>query len=94
MAPAIGAGAVAPAWPADNKSTGIPPRMHASMTWQASVANFIGGTTKQFVFEMKGRAPPVVLAARQRMDQIEHPGMCDGSTNEVPMCFVVPRTQA
>ena len=46
-------GAVAPAIPAESKSTGIPPRIHASITSQASVANFIGGTTKQFELEMK-----------------------------------------
>ena len=65
IAPAIGAGAVAPACPAESSRTGIPPRTHASMTWQLSVANFIGGTTKQFELEMNGRlrkpaSPPAI----------------------------------
>ena len=58
-------GAVAPAMPADNRSTGIPPRIQASITSQLSVANFMGGTTKQFEFDTNGRSrylasPPAI----------------------------------
>ena len=58
-------GAVAPAWPADSSRIGMPPSTQASSTPQASSANFIGGTTKQFEFETKGRArkfssPPAI----------------------------------
>ena len=59
-------GAVAPAWPADSNNTGIPCRMQASITKQLSVANFIGGTTKQLEFEINGLArhlfsPPAII---------------------------------
>ena len=62
-------GAVAPAMPADSSSTGMPPRMQASITSQASVANFIGGTTKQFELLRKGRARQLLFAA---CDHVQH----------------------
>ena len=34
----------------------MPPAIHASITTQLSVANFIGGTTKQLVLDTNGRA--------------------------------------
>ncbi len=68
--------------------------MQASITWQLSVANFIGGTTKQLEFEMKGRArhsssPPASMWIISKTA-----GMCAGSVKLVPICLVVPRTQA
>ena len=94
MAPATGAGAVAPAMPAERSSTGMPPLMQASMTSQLSVANFIGGTTKQLEFDTKGRArqassPPATMCRSSRMS-----GTKAGSKIEVPTCLVVPETQA
>ena len=56
MAPASEAGAVAPAWPAESSSTGMPPRTATSRQRQASAANFIGGTTKQLDWLTKGRS--------------------------------------
>ena len=53
---AILAVAVAPAWPADNNKTGMPLRTASSMTWQDSVANLNGVTTKQLLFDTNGRA--------------------------------------
>jgi hypothetical protein len=51
--------------PADKSKIGMPPRMQVSIDSQLSVANFIGGTTKQFDIETKGRArylasPPAI----------------------------------
>ncbi len=94
IAPAIEAGAVAPAWPAESSSTGMPPRMQCSIVVQASVANFIGGTTKQFEFETKGRArhaasPPASMCSISKLG-----ATCAGSEKLVPTCFDVPRTQA
>ena len=56
MAPAMAAGAVAPAWPADSSRTGMPAFTASSITWQDSVAKRSGGTTKQLLFETNGRA--------------------------------------
>jgi hypothetical protein len=66
MVSAIGAGAVAPACPADSSSIGMPRRMQSSIVMQLSSANFIGGTTKQLEFETKGRSshfssPPATM---------------------------------
>ena len=55
-APAMAAGAVAPACPADSNSTGMPARTAASITWQDSVAKRSGGTTKQLLFDTNGLA--------------------------------------
>ena len=54
------------AWPAESSNTGMPYLMHSSMTSQDSVANFIGGTTKQFELLMNGRSrhlssPPAII---------------------------------
>jgi hypothetical protein len=62
----MGAGAVAPACPADRSRIGMPARMQASIVMQLSVANFIGGTTKQFEFDTKGisrhaASPPATM---------------------------------
>jgi hypothetical protein len=90
MAEAMGAGAVAPACPADNSRIGMPARMQASIVRQLSVANFIGGTTKQFDIGDEGRArqaasPPAtmwIISISLRN--------ADGSEKDVPTCFVVP----
>lgn len=68
----------------------MPARTHASMVMQLSDANFIGGTTKQFEFETKGRArhassPPAIMCRSSKQ-----PGAWDGSEMLVPTCFVVP----
>ena len=94
MASAIGAGAVAPACPADRSSTGIPPRMQASIVTQLSSANFIGGTTKQLELEMKGRSRHFASPPASRWIISKHGATCEGSENEVPTCFVVPEQQA
>ena len=51
---------------ADNSNTGMPARIADSMASQLSVANFIGGTTKQFELEINGLArnlssPPAIM---------------------------------
>ena len=94
MPPAMVEGVVAPAMPADSRSTGIPPRMHISMVSQLSVANFIGGTTKQLELHTKGRSrhlssPPAIIW-RSSKDF----ATWDGSEKDVPTCFVVPAQQA
>ena len=66
IVPAIDAGAVAPAWPAERSKTGIPALMHSSITKQLSVAKRIGGTTKAFELEINGRflhlsSPPEII---------------------------------
>jgi hypothetical protein len=94
MADAMGAGAVAPACPADRSRIGMPARMQASIVMQLSVANFIGGTTKQLDSDTKGisrhaASPPATMWI------ISMPGSTDtGSEKDVPTCFVVPARQA
>ncbi len=49
----------------------MPPRMQASITLQLSVANFIGGTTKQLELETNGRArhlssPPAIMCSNSK----------------------------
>ena len=56
MAPAMAAGAVAPACPAERRSTGMPAFTASSITWQDSVAKRKGGTTKQLLLETNGRS--------------------------------------
>ena len=90
MAPASEAGAVAPAWPAESSSTGMPPRTATSRQRQASVANFSGGTTKQLDWLTKGRArhlssPPEIICSIS--SEASH---CSGATQLVPTCLVVP----
>ena len=90
----MGAGAVAPAWPALNNKIGIPASIQASMTWQLSVANFIGGTTKQFELDTNGRSrqdcsPPAIKCNISMAS-----GTKEGSVNEVPTCFFVPAQHA
>ena len=90
IAPAMVEGAVAPAIPAESNNTGMPPRIHASITSHASVANFIGGTTKQLLFDMNGRSrnassPPAMSYISSKI-----PGIKDGSVKLDPMCFEVP----
>ena len=93
MAPATVEGAVAPAMPAESSSTGMPPLMQASITSQDSVANFIGGTTKQFELLMNGRSrhlfsPPAIMCS------ISNAGATiEASENEMPTCLVVPEMQ-
>ena len=58
------------------------------------MANFIGGTTKQLVFETKGRArqassPPATRCNISNAGPTKAP-----SVKEVPMCLRVPLTQA
>ena len=94
IAPAIGAGAVAPAWPALRSKIGIPPSIHFSITWQLSVANFIGGTTKQFELETNGRSrhlfsPPAIICNISNASSTK-----PGSVKEVPTCFCVPVVHA
>ena len=60
-----------PPVPAESSSTGMPPRTAVSRQRQASSANFIGGTTKQFDCETKGRCPPFLLAARDIVEHLE-----------------------
>ena len=87
-------GAVAPAIPAESSKTGIPCRIHCSMTSQLSVANFIGGTTKQLELETKGRSrhlssPPAIIC------NISMAGATKpGSEKETPICLVVPEVVA
>ena len=88
------AGAVAPACPAESSSTGIPPAMHASITTQLSVANFIGGTTKQFEFDTKGRARQASSPPARRCSSSRPPGTEEASVKLVPTCLVVPRQAA
>ena len=61
----------APAWPAANSRTGIPPLMHTSMTRQASSANRRGGTTKQQERLANGRsrhcASPPAISCNSRI---------------------------
>ena len=64
--PASAAGAVAPAWPADSSSTGMPPRTAASRQRQASSAKRSGGTTKQLDRRDERPRPPRRLAAGDR----------------------------
>ncbi len=94
MAPASEAGAVAPAWPADSSSTGMPPRTATSRQRQASVANFIGGTTKQLDWLTKGRCAPFLLAAGDHMQHLQRGLALLGCTQLVPTCLVVPITRA
>jgi hypothetical protein len=85
---------VAPAWPAESSSIGMPPRMQASMVRQLSVANFIGGTTKQLEFETKGRARQAASEPAIRWRSSKQPWTWAGSEKLVPTCLVVPAQQA
>jgi hypothetical protein len=91
MAEAMGAGAVAPACPADRSRIGMPARMQASIVRQLSVANFIGGTTKQLDSDTKGisrhaASPPATMW----ISSIPGGTTAAGSEKDVPTCFVVP----
>jgi hypothetical protein len=91
---ASGAGAVAPAWPADSSSTGIPARTQCSIVMQLSSANFMGGTTKQFEFDTKGRSRHAASPPATVWISSMQPATWSGSEKEVPTCFVVPARQA
>ena len=65
----------------------MPARIASSIAMQLSSANFMGGTTKQLVFDMNGRArqassPPAIMCRRS----MQGPTWC-GSLKDVPMCF-------
>ena len=68
----------------------MPALMHSSITWQDSVANFIGGTTKQLELDINGRSrhlssPPAIMCS------ISIAGATNsGSEKDMPMCLVVP----
>ncbi len=94
MVVASGAGAVAPACPAERSRTGIPARTQCSIVMQLSSANFIGGTTKQFEFDTKGRARHASSPPATKWMRSMHPAKWAGSENDVPTCFVVPDRQA
>ena len=90
----MAAGAVAPACPAESSSTGMPPAAATSRQRQASIANFIGGTTKQLDWLTKGRSrhlssPPAIWCniSSERVT-------CIGLTQLEPTCFVVAETEA
>ena len=90
----MGAGAVAPACPADSSSTGMPARMQCSIVMQLSSANFIGGTTKQLEFDTKGRSrhafsPPATVWMSSMQG-----ATWAASEKETPTCLVVPARQA
>ena len=68
--------------------------MAASITWHDSVANFIGGTTKQLEFEKNGLARHWSSPPASAWTMSMQPGMFSGPTKDVPMCLVVPRAQA
>ena len=72
----------------------MPARMQCSIAMQLSSANFIGGTTKQFEFDTKGRARHACSPPATRWIRSMQPATCDGSENDVPTCFVVPARQA
>ena len=92
MAVAIGAGAVAPACPADSSNTGIPARIQASIARQLSSANFIGGTTKQLELLTKGCARHAASDPATMCSSSMQPGTDSGSAKDVPICLVVPAT--
>ncbi|NCZ90101.1 MAG: hypothetical protein EBY93_04110 [Actinobacteria bacterium] len=91
-APAIAAGAVAPAWPAERSSTGMPASTATSRHLHASLANLSGGTTKQFDCDTKGRArhlsSPPAISCNIFSDSMRW----SGCTHDVPTCLVVPLT--
>ena len=90
----MGAGAVAPAWPADKRRIGIPDLIHSSITKQLSVANFRGGTTKQFEFDINGFSNQEFLPP-DNMCTISIIGFTyEASVNETPTCLLVPAQQA
>ncbi len=94
IAPAIVDGAVAPAIPADKSKTGMPPRIQFSITSQDSVANFIGGTTKQLEFDTNGRSRYAASLPAISYSISKAPATKSGSVKLVPICLVVPEQAA
>ena len=90
MVPASAAGAVAPACPADSSSTGMPPRTASSRQWQASTANFSGGTTKQFDWLTNGRARHLSSPPATACSMWKEASRCSAATQLEPTCLVVP----
>ena len=93
-APASAAGAVAPAWPAESNSTGMPPRTATSRHLHASVANFMGGTTKQFDWLTNGRSRHCCSPPAIRCSISSEASTCSGCTQLLPTCLVVDETAA
>ncbi len=83
---------MAPAWPADSSSTGMPPSTATRRHSSDSSANFIGGTTKQLDWLTNGRArhcssPPAMTCSISRVFSTWR-----ASLQLAPTCLDVPIT--
>ena len=72
----------------------MPPVTASSRQRQASTANFMGGTTKQFDWLTNGRSrhcfsPPAIMCSISN-----EASRCFGSTQLEPTCLVVDMTEA
>ena len=72
----------------------MPPATATSRQRQASSANFIGGTTKQFDCDTNGRARHFSSDPATACRIAKASSTCSGITIEVPTCFVVPAIDA
>jgi hypothetical protein len=68
----------------------MPARMQASIVRQLSVANFIGGTTKQLDSDTKGISRHAASPPATMWISLHAGSTAAGSEKDVPTCFVVP----
>ena len=72
----------------------MPSRTQCSIVRQLSVANFIGGTTKQFEFDTNGRARQACSDPATMCSSSKHSATQEGSEKAVPTCLTVPAIEA